>query len=142
MARPLVLIRGAGDLASGVAVRLHRSGYPVVMTEVAAPLAVRRTVSFSEAVFDGHTQVEGVEAIRVDNPVQALDAFGEGRIVVLVDPDLTQVLAPSSPLFFPIVVDARLLKKPVPALEADLVIGLGPGFTPGENCTCVVETMR
>ena len=57
---PLVVIRGAGDLASGVAVRLHRSGFPVVMTEIERPLAVRRTVAFAQAVFDGVCRVEEV----------------------------------------------------------------------------------
>ncbi len=83
---PLVLIRGAGDLASGVAWRLQRCGFPVVMTEIARPLVVRRTVSFAEAVFAGQATVEEVTAQRAADVAEARRLLAEGIIPVLVDP--------------------------------------------------------
>ena len=113
----LVLIRGGGDLASGVAVRLHHSGFDVMLTELPTPLVVRRTVSFAEAVTDGSKEVEGI-----------------------TDPDLTclKEVRPD------VVVDARMRKKPPAEGKelATLVIGLGPGFIAGENCHAVIETNR
>ena len=82
----LVLLRGGGDLASGVALRLHRAGIKVVITELAEPLAVRRTVSFSEAVYERHHGVEGVHAQLV-KPNQLFAALDANKIPVLVDPD-------------------------------------------------------
>lgn len=139
----IVLIRGGGDLASGVAVRLLRSGFNVVITELPAPLVVRRKVAFAEAVYQGQTQVEDFRAERIDNPedtawiMRVLDNFD---VPVIVDQGMValQYLQPE------IVVDARMLKKQVPALPEfiQLVIGLGPGFATGENCHAVIETQR
>jgi xanthine dehydrogenase accessory factor len=135
-----ILIRGGGDLASGVALRLHHAGFPVVITELPQPLSVRRAVSFSEAVYKGEWIVEGVRAQRVDSASEALSLTGSGLVPVLVDPELATVkLADFSTL-----VDARLLKLPTlySLLPTPLIIGLGPGFTAGENCHAVIETMR
>lgn len=136
----LTFIRGAGDLASGVALRLHRAGFRIVMSEVAAPLAVRRTVSFSESVYLGQTSVEEVTAVRVEDAHSWKDLLDEGRIPVVVDPDGAWIekLKPD------LLIDARMRKKPTQtALKAALlVIGLGPGFTAGEDCHAVVETLR
>ena len=87
----LVLIKGAGDLASGVALRLFHAGFKIIMTELAAPLAVRRTVSFSQAVYDGSTQVEDITALLVkdDNAIRA--ALERKQIPVLVDPSAAVV---------------------------------------------------
>ena len=136
----LVLIRGGGDLASGVAVRLHRSGFNVVITELAQPLVVRRSVSFAEAVPEGRQQVEGISALLAAGPAEARDAIRGGNIPVLVDPDL-ECLGELHP---DVVVDARM-RKQAPGRGKDLatlVIGLGPGFVAGENCHAVIETNR
>src|ERR1041384_1410183 len=82
----LVLLRGGGDLATGVALRLHRAGIKVVMTELAEPLAVRRTVSFAEAVYEGENTVEGVTG-RLVKPEQLSTALEAGEIPVLIDPN-------------------------------------------------------
>lgn len=141
---PLILIRGGGDLASGVALRLHRVGFPVVILELDKPLAVRRTVCFSEAVYEGAQTVEGVTA-RLVSADQLQVTLEAGEIPVLIDPQANilrnQFL--TSP-HFTFIVDGRLLKtepEPLP-LEVPLHIGLGPGFTAGENCHAVIETRR
>ena len=139
----LVLLRGGGDLASGVALRLHRAGIRVAITELAEPLAVRRTVSFSEAVYVEHHSVEGVQA-RLIKPDQLSAALEAGEIPVLVDPDANILTFDLRPWTFAVVVDARLIKKPPASLPIDipLHIGLGPGFHAGEDCHTVIETRR
>ena len=136
----LVLLRGGGDLASGVALRLHRAGIWVVITELAEPLAVRRAVSLGEAVYEGVHTVEGLTARRVE-PQQIEAVVEAGEIPVLIDPDAEVLLA--SPRF-PVVIDARLLKTtpaPLP-IDIPLHIGVGPGFHAGRNCHAVIETRR
>lgn len=135
-----ILIRGAGDLASGVAWRLRRCGFPVVMTELAEPLVVRRTVSFAEAVFAGETFVQGTLARRAANVNQARDLLAEGVIPVLVDP-LTVCRHDLQPA---VLVDAIMAKVNTGAVidDAPLVIALGPGFTAGRDCHAVIETNR
>ncbi len=140
----MILLRGGGDLASGVALRLHRVGLPVVIIELPQPLAVRRTVSFAEAVYAGACTVEGVTA-RLVSPDQLQVALEAGNIPVLVDPSAS-VLANAfvtSPRKT-VVVDARLTKQPPEPLPVRplLHIGLGPGFAAGENCDAVIETRR
>jgi xanthine dehydrogenase accessory factor len=137
-----ILLRGGGDLASGVAFRLHRAGLNVVITELAQPLAVRRLVSFSEAVYDGQIVVEGTTASRVRSLDQALDVLARHEIPVLIDPK-AEILR-QHPSLFQVLIDARLIKRPPDlGLEAaQLVIGLGPGFVAGENCHAVIETNR
>jgi len=134
-----VLIRGGGDLATGVALRLHRSGMRVAIAELRQPLAVRRTVSFSEAVYEGAQTVEGVEARLIE--ANQLSTWNEADgIPVIVDPQATLLAS----IRFTVVVDARLLKSrptPLPA-PAPLHIGLGPGFTAGSDCHAVIETRR
>jgi xanthine dehydrogenase accessory factor len=140
--QPVILMRGGGDLASGVALRLHRVGLKLVITELAQPLTVRRLVSFSSAVFDKRVNVEGVVAQLVDSVDEALRVLQRGQIPVLVDPDGEVRLAPELDLLA--IIDARMTKKP-PDLGMDaapLVIGLGPGFNAGVNCHAVIETNR
>jgi xanthine dehydrogenase accessory factor len=136
----LVLLRGGGDLASGVALRLHRAGIQVVITELPQPLAVRRAVSFGEAIYEGVHTVEGVTARRVE-PSQILTSLTVNEIPVLVDPNADILL---SSFHFPVVIDARLLKTPPAPLPQGipLHIGLGPGFHAGVNCHAVIETRR
>lgn len=139
-ARGLVLIRGAGDLATGCAVRLHRCGFPIVMTELAEPRAVRRTVAFSEAVIDGAAVVEGVRAMRATTAEEARRIARSGDVVVLVDPEGTA----SAALSARVVVDARMAKKNLGTAlgDAAVVIGLGPGFVAGRDVHAVIETNR
>jgi xanthine dehydrogenase accessory factor len=139
----IVLIRGGGDLASGVALRLYKAGIRVVVTEVPQPLAVRRLVSFSEAVYAGESSVEGVTARRVTDPsdtLRVLQVLSKGHIPVLIDPEGLSI----KHLHPHVVVDARMTKQRAPLIESavKLIIGLGPGFVAGENCHVVVETNR
>ena len=136
----LVLIRGAGDIATGIALRLYRSGLRVVMTDLPRPTAIRRTVCFSQAIVLGETTVEGVRAVRADTASQALERLAEGAVPVLPDPALTCLasLRPDA------LVDAILSKKNLGThiTDAPVVVGVGPGFTAGTDCHAVVETMR
>lgn len=136
---PLVLIKGAGDLASGIGLRLHRAGFGVVMTETARPLAVRRSVAFAQAVFDGACSVEGVKG-RLCSSAEAPGVLAGGEIPVLVDPQ-TQSLALLQP---PVLVDAIMAKRNLGTRLADapLVVALGPGFTVGADCHAIIETNR
>ncbi|MBL8062252.1 MAG: EF2563 family selenium-dependent molybdenum hydroxylase system protein [Anaerolineales bacterium] len=139
-----IFIRGGGDLASGVALRLHRVGFQVAILELEKPLAVRRTVSFSEAVYEGEQTVEGVTA-RLVSPDQFQVTLEAGEIPVLIDPEANilrnQFLTSPESTFL---VDARLIKRepdPLP-VNLPLHIGLGPGFTAGDSCHAVIETRR
>jgi len=135
-----VIIRGGGDLASGVALRLHRAGIHLAIVELEKPLAVRRSVAFAEAVYADSMEVEGVTARRAANLAEAEKISTQAEIPVLVDPNLSSL----SSLGLLALVDARMTKKP-PETGLDaapLVIGLGPGFIAGENCHAVVETVR
>lgn len=136
----LVLIRGAGDLASGIALRLHRAHLQVVMTDLPQPTAIRRTVCFSQAVVYGQTQVEDVRAVRAVTQQDVTKALRAGQIPVLADAQMACLswLRPD------VLVDAVLAKRNLGTKRTDapLVIGVGPGFTAGEDCQCVIETMR
>ena len=139
----LIVIRGGGDLASGVALRMHRAGLSLVITELAQPLAVRRSVAFAEAIYEGRVTIEGVEGRRVDDPANSLSTLNilsRRQIPVLVDPD-----AHVAGMLHPIaIVDARMTKQePEPMSHSALIyIGLGPGFRAPNNCHAVVETER
>lgn len=136
----LTVIRGAGDLASGIALRLWRSHIQVVMTDMERPTAIRRTVCFSQAVVHGETAVEGVTARRAENAAQTLELLCDGVIPVLADPDggCIRDLRPAA------VVDAILAKRNLGTriTDAPVVVGVGPGFTAGVDCHAAVETMR
>jgi len=134
-----ILIKGAGDLASGVAMHLHRVGFPVVMTEIEHPMMVRRSVSFAEAIFDGAVQVEEIRARRaVADAIPAL--LAERIIPVLVDPETT-VIARLQPR---VVIDGIMAKKNLGTgiADAPIVIALGPGFNAGVDCHAIIETKR
>ncbi len=135
-----ILIRGGGDLASGVAARLHRAGFKVLVTELAQPLVVRRKVSFAEAVHAGELLVEDIRAVRVAEAGEIAAVQQAGAIPVMVDPDLSALES-----YVPhVLVDARMIKRP-PETDLDtapLVIGLGPGFTAGVDCHAIIETIR
>lgn len=136
----LAVIRGAGDIATGIALRLWRAGVRLVMTDIEQPTAIRRTVAFSQAVIHGFAVVEDVTAQRADSPTQALELLEAGLIPVLIDPQgsCISILKPTA------VVDAILAKKNLGTriTDAPVVVGVGPGFTAGVDCHAVVETMR
>lgn len=136
----IVCIRGGGDLGSGVGLRLHRSGMQVVICELPRPLVVRRSVAFAEAIFSGSITVEGVTGKKALGQSEIELGLRQRLIPVVVDPDLTLL----SWLKADVIVDSRLLKAPVEAAVKPnpLLIGLGPGFTAGQNCHAVVETKR
>ena len=134
-----VVIRGGGDIATGIALRLIRSGMEVVLCELANPTAIRRTVSFSECMRTGETAVEGITARRAHlSQVERL--LAQNIVPVLEDPS-----AGSLPgLHADALVDAILAKVNLGTRldMAPVVVGVGPGFTAGEDCHAVVETMR
>ncbi|MDT8902605.1 selenium-dependent molybdenum cofactor biosynthesis protein YqeB [Anaeroselena agilis] len=140
MKEPLILIKGAGDLASGVAHRLHRAGWVPVMTELAQPLVVRRTVSFAEAVYEGRVAVEGVTAALAENERDIAILRRQGIIPVTVDPagTLVKAMRPA------VLVDASMAKKNqgTRIKDAKFVIALGPGYCAGRDVHAVVETKR
>lgn len=136
----LCLIRGGGDMATGVGYRLYRAGFPIVVTELAWPLAVRRAVAFAEAVYSGEVKVEDVRARHVPNADVALQLVAEGYVSVLVD-EKGESLAEIRPV---VVVDGRMAKVNIDTriTDAPFVVGLGPGFTAGEDCHALIETKR
>ncbi len=136
----LVQIRGAGDIATGIALRLYRAGMQVVMCDIAEPTSIRRTVCFSEAIRLGKTQVEGVDGVLCTGVDEARAAVAEGKIAVLVDPEA----ATCAKLCPDVLVDAILAKKNLGTTRdmAPVVIGVGPGFTAPVDVDAAVETMR
>ena len=143
----IVIIRGGGDLASGVALRLHRAGMRVLITELPQPLVIRRLVSFAESVYAGETSVEEIAARQVTDIQGIQEAWSQRVIPVLVDPlcaILNEFKQANVQSQISILDDARMTKQP-PDLgieAAPLVIGLGPGFTASGNCHAVIETNR
>lgn len=139
----LIILRSGGDLATGVAFRLHRAGFPLIVTELAQPLVVRRTVALATAVLDGEVTVEGMRGVRTTSVLEAERLAQEGVIPVLVQPDLEPLLQalerePTA------IIDARMAKRNIDTHkeQAPLVVALGPGFTAGVDCDAIVETMR
>ena len=138
--RALIVVRGGGDLASGALFRLHRAGFPVVVLELAAPLVVRRTVAFADAVFSGTRTVEGVTGRRVASIDEVGAVLAVDEIPVLVDPGgaALETLRPA------VVIDARMEKRNLGTTigDAPLVVAFGPGFNAGIDCHAVIETNR
>ena len=140
----LVVVRGAGDLATGCILRLVRAGFRVAALESAQPSAIRRTVCLSEAMYEGSATVEGIGAVRVDSPaalLDALNAFGaDGPVPILADPACS-VLPRLQPLA---VVDAIIAKRNLGTRRdmAPVVVALGPGFEAGVDVDAVIETNR
>ena len=136
----IVLIKGAGDLATGVAARLYRCGFVVVMTERPNPLMVRRSVSFGEAVYATQVEVEGILALHASDLRAVHLVLDQGNIPVLVDPqaDCLAELLPTA------LVDAIMAKINLNTriTDAPCVVALGPGFTAGVDCHAVIETNR
>ena len=135
----LIIVKGGGDLATGIAHRLFRSGFDVLITEIAQPTVIRRTVAFASAVFEGRMTVEAVTAVRA-TPAEVAGCLRERLIPVLIDPTC-QIREQAKPWGL---VDAILAKKNTGTTinDAPVVIGVGPGFTAGVAVHRVVETMR
>lgn len=138
--RRLVVVRGAGDLATGTIVRLHNAGFKCIALETDKPTVIRRTVSFADVVYEGDRTVEGVECILAHDTDEALDILKKGAVPLLIDPEgkAIEVLKPG------IVVDAIIAKRNIGTRMdmAPFVVALGPGFEAGKDCHCVIETMR
>lgn len=139
----MILVRGGGDLATGVIHKLHQCGYHVLILECDRPSAIRRHVAFCEAVYDGVSEVEGVVCRRIpetDILAQSQKCWEKGEIPLLTDTEGKYIrdLAPAA------VIDAILAKKNLGTYRdlAPLTVGLGPGFTAGEDVDYVIETMR
>ncbi len=140
---PVVLVRGGGDLGTGVALRLQRAGWRVIVTELLQPLVIRRTVAFASAIYDGSIEVEGtigrrIHPDRIEPEAEA--CWAADQIPVVVDPDhsVTAQLRPSA------VIDAIMAKSNTGTrlTDAPIVVALGPGFTAGVDCRAVIETQR
>jgi xanthine dehydrogenase accessory factor len=148
-----VILRGGGDLATGVAFRLHQAGFPIIVLELAWPLVVRRKVSLASAVHEEEVAIENLVGRRVQDINEALAIAPSGIIPVLVSPELPVLptatsthhagTTGSSSRHFTIV-DARMAKRNIDTTidQAEIVIALGPGFIAGDDCHAVVETMR
>ena len=137
---PLILVRGGGDLATGVIHRLHSAGFPVLVLEIPQPAAIRRQVSVSEAVYQGTATVEGMTARLIPDLSHLSQTLEAGEVPLLIDPEGACIprLKPT------VVVDAILAKRNLGTRRdmAPLTIALGPGFTAGEDVDFVIETMR
>ena len=136
----LILVRGAGEMATGVAHTLWHAHFRVWMTEIPQPMAVRREVSFCEAIYEGEKTIEGVVAKHIQTPNEINDTWKEGMIPLLIDPEAKsrEVLKPH------VLVNAIMAKKNLGTMinDAPLVIGLGPGFTAGRDVHVIIETQR
>ena len=135
-----IWIRGAGDLATGIASRLYRSGHQLLMTELPVPLTVRRTVALSRAVYEQHAEVEDMSGELVHSIEEAIAIQKTGKIAIIIEePEV--ILEEYQP---EVVVDAILAKRNLGTKIswAPFVVGVGPGFTAGVDCHCVVETKR
>ncbi len=135
-----VIIRGGGDLASGVVIRLHHAGIGLVVAEIEKPLAVRRTVSFAEAIYSDFVKIEDISARKVSSFQEAEKVSLQGLIPFIIEPALEHLIA-QSPM---IIIDAIMTKREpeIKLNSAQLVIGLGPGFVAGKHCHAVIETLR
>ena len=137
--KQFVMIRGGGELATGIAHRLYNCGYKVLMLEKQFPSAIRRNI-VSEAIYDGEATVERVTCYKAADAKEAAKMLKDGKLVIMVDPDLE-----SLDIFKPeILVDAIYAKRNLGTNKnmAPLTIGIGPGFVAGQDVTCVIETAR
>lgn len=135
-----ILIKGAGDLATGIAYRLVKAGYEVLMTDILVPTAVRRTVAFSRAVYEGEAVVEGMKGVLVHSIEEVHKTLQEGNVPVMVDE-----YASIKDSYHPdVIVDAIIAKRNIGTHmeDAPFVIGVGPGFYAGKDCHVVIETKR
>lgn len=139
-----VLIRGGGDLATGVAYRLNKSGFPVIVFELAHPLVIRRRVALATAIMEDEITIEGLHGLLVPDLSEAVALVANGVVPVLVQPSLPRQRENKEQSLFSVIVDARMAKRNIDTRieQAPLVIGLGPGFTASLDCHAVIETKR
>ncbi len=148
--KDLIIVRGGGDLATGTIYTLYRSGFPVLILESAHPSAIRRSVAFSEALYDGTSEVEDVRCTLVKNTEEAVRVLDAGGLPIMADETAASLRDFSGGGVFAekyrlkILVDAIIAKKNLGTAKdmAPLVIALGPGFTAGEDCDLIIETKR
>jgi xanthine dehydrogenase accessory factor len=135
-----LVLKGGGDLGTGVAYRLYRAGLHVLVTELPNPLVIRRRVALATAVYQGVVQVEGITARRVEGDQEIFAAWQRDEVPVLVDPQALSV----SRLQPTVLVDAIMAKKNsgTHITDAPIVIALGPGFVAGHDAHAVIETQR
>lgn len=135
-----VLLKGGGDLASGIGYRLNRAGFRLLVVEKPEPTAVRRTVSFASVIYQEQFEIEGVTGKKAINFEEVKQCWQKREVPVITTKE-RDLLAKFKP---DIIIDARMLKEKTDQTidEAELVIGIGPGFTINENCTLAVETNR
>lgn len=136
----MVIVRGGGDIASGTIQKLHRAGFLVLVLEIDTPTTIRRKVAFSEAVYDGTTEVEGIKAVLASSEEEIQVAWYQGNIPLVVDPkgEFIDKIKPMA------LVDAILAKRNLGTTKdmAPITIALGPGFKAGLDANIVIETMR
>ncbi|MEA1940047.1 MAG: selenium-dependent molybdenum cofactor biosynthesis protein YqeB [Candidatus Caldatribacteriota bacterium] len=140
MNKILAVIRGGGDLATGVAVRLFRAGFKIIILEIEKPTVIRLPVSFARSVYENKVEIEDIEAVLVSSGEEAEDITNQRKIAVLIDPKGYYI----NKLHPTVLVDAILAKRNLGTRkgQAPLVLGLGPGFTVGKDVDVVVETKR
>ncbi|MEI0701089.1 selenium-dependent molybdenum cofactor biosynthesis protein YqeB [Brachyspira intermedia] len=137
----LVIVRGAGDLATGIVYSLYKAHFKVIVLETQYPSSIRRRVALSEAVYDGESKVEDIESVLVKSYEEALNIIANyKKIPILIDPNC-DILKNIKPTFL---IDAIIAKKNLGTNKsmAKYTIALGPGFTAGKDCDIVIETMR
>lgn len=135
-----VLIKGAGDLATGIACRLYNCGFKIIMTDIAVPTTVRRTIAFSRAVYEACVEVEGIKGRLTTSAEDLEKCLDNNEIAIVVDPKMNH----KDWYQADIIVDAIIAKKNIGTniADAELVIGVGPGFAAGRDCHYVIETKR
>ncbi|GAB6112781.1 selenium-dependent molybdenum cofactor biosynthesis protein YqeB [Desulfomicrobium salsuginis] len=137
----VIAIKSGGEMASAIVWRLYHARLRrIVILETKHPLAVRRTVSFCEAVHDGACMVEDVRGVRIDGPEQIEAAWAAGDVPILVDPEWRSLDAIRPDVLVDAIIAKRNLGTSVH--DAPLVVGLGPGFEAGKDAHLVVETNR
>lgn len=140
MTENLIVVRGAGDISTGIIHKLNRCGFNVLALEIESPLAIRRNVCFSEAIYEEEVYIEGVCGKLVKEVNTLKDIFNENKVAIAIDPDgnLIDMLKPK------VVIDAILAKKNLGTTidMAPLTIGIGPGFIANKDVDLVIETMR
>lgn len=140
MNRKIIIVRGGGDLATGVISVLHKAGFGILSLETEFPSAIRRTVAFSEACYEGSSEIEGLKCVLCEGLFSALKEIDSGNVAMLKDPECS-VLSEMRPFAL---VDAIIAKKNMGTRKdmADIVVALGPGFEAGVDADIVVETKR
>lgn len=136
----LIVVRGAGDLASGIIWTLHKAGYRVCALDISSPSAIRRTVSYCEAVYDKKVTIDSATCEFAPNINEAAEIMNKNNIALMIDEDGSSI----DELHPDVVVDAIIAKKNLGTRKdmAKLVIGVGPGFTAQVDCHYAIETMR